>query len=1222
MGKGHIPNEKLKRERELRGLSQEELAEAVGTTDKIVSRWECGESMPRPYYRQKLIELFGRNAEELGFTVPIKVPELSHPSTSPRTSTRPIHVPRSSEKIEALVPVDEQGRNDSNSTSAPTQQPITPGQENNVPVGEEDWGEAPNLEQFYGRDKELLTLERWVVDDHCRLVALLGKGGIGKTSLAVAVAIHAKEVFPLVFWRSLQNAPSLKSVLQDCIHFVSHQQRTDLPENVDDQISLLLQYFREQPCLMVLDNVEIVLQGGKGTGCYREGYDGYGRLLQRIGEAKHQSCLLLTSREKPEEVALLEGSSSPVRTYRLEGLAPIYGRAILRDKGSYGEEQAWEVLVNHYGGNPLSLKLVSQFIREVFDGNIAGFLADGEMLFSDVYTVLDQQFERLSALEQEVMYWLAIEREPVSLKAIQEDMVRPVITRVLQEALRSLRRRDLLETSQSGFALQNVVMEYVTDRFVDRVYDEITAEAMTLFENHALVKAQTKEYVRESQVRLILLPIAQRLLSAFGKDEIERAFKGILSTLRSMHSQRPNYAAGNVLNLLIHLHCDLRGYDFSHLTVRQAYLQGAVLQGVNFAQANLATSVFTDTFGSILSVAFSPNGKLLAAGTSNSEVRLWQLASSTPVQTFQEHKDWVRSVAFNVDGSTIASCSNDQTVRLWEVSSGRCLRTMQGHINRVWSVAFNPDGSTIASGGDDQLLRLWEVSSGRCLKTFQGHTHRINSVVFSPDGCTIASGSEDQTVRLWEVSSGQCLKVLQGHTGWIRSVAFSPDGSSIASGSSDQTVRLWEVSSGQCLKTLRGHAGWVYSVAFSLDSSTVASGSGDQTVRLWEVNSGQCLKVLQGHTGWVRSTAFSPDGSTVVSSSEDQTMRLWEVNSGRCLKTMWGYSKRITCVALSCNGNVIASGGDELCLWEVSSGRCLKALHGHSSWVYSVAFSPNGSAIATSSSDHTVRVWEVSSGKCFKVLQGHNKCVWSVAFSPDGKTLASGSNDQTVRVWEVSSGQCLKVLQGHIGWVYSVAFNPVGSIIASGGDDQNVRLWEVSSGRCIKTLQGHINRVWSVAFSPNGSTIASSGDDLVVRVWEVSSGQCLKELQGHTRCIRSIAFSPDGSTIVSGSEDQTVRLWDANSGQCLKVLQGHSSSVRSVVFGHSGDIVVSGSDDGTTKCWNTQTGECLKTLRRDRPYERMNITGITGVTEAQKATLKILGASEDEEGIEMRYVSA
>src|SRR6266487_420655 len=1096
MGKGHIPNEKLKRERELRGLSQEELAEAVGTTDKIVSRWECGESMPRPYYRQKLIELFGRNAEELGFTVPIKVPELSHPSTSPRTSTRPIHVPRSSEKIEALVPVDEQGRNDSNSTSAPTQQPITPGQENNVPVGEEDWGEAHNLEQFYGRDKELLTLERWVVDDHCRLVALLGKGGIGKTSLAVAVAIHAKEVFPHVFWRSLQNAPSLKSVLQDCIHFVSHQQRTDLPENVDDQISLLLQYFREQPCLMVLDNVEIVLQGGKGTGCYREGYDGYGRLLQRIGEAKHQSCLLLTSREKPEEVALLEGSSSPVRTYRLEGLAPIYGRAILRDKGSYGEEQVWEVLVNHYGGNPLSLKLVSQFIREVFDGNIAGFLADGEMLFSDVYTVLDQQFERLSALEQEVMYWLAIEREPVSLKAIQEDMVRPVITRVLQEALRSLRRRDLLETSQSGFALQNVVMEYVTDRFVDRVYDEITAEAMTLFENHALVKAQTKEYVRESQVRLILLPIAQRLLSAFGKDEIERAFKGILSTLRSMHSQRPNYAAGNVLNLLIHLHCDLRGYDFSHLTVRQAYLQGAVLQGVNFAQANLATSVFTDTFGSILSVAFSPNGKLLAAGTSNSEVRLWQLASSTPVQTFQEHKDWVRSVAFNVDGSTIASCSNDQTVRLWEVSSGRCLRTMQGHINRVWSVAFNPDGSTIASGGDDQLLRLWEVSSGRCLKTFQGHTHRINSVVFSPDGCTIASGSEDQTVRLWEVSSGQCLKVLQGHT------------------------------------------------------------------------------------GWVRSTAFSPDGSTVVSSSEDQTMRLWEVNSGRCLKTMWGYSKRITCVALSCNGNVIASGGDELCLWEVSSGRCLKALHGHSSWVYSVAFSPNGSAIATSSSDHTVRVWEVSSGKC------------------------------------------LKVLQGHIGWVYSVAFNPVGSIIASGGDDQNVRLWEVSSGRCIKTLQGHINRVWSVAFSPNGSTIASSGDDLVVRVWEVSSGQCLKELQGHTRCIRSIAFSPDGSTIVSGSEDQTVRLWDANSGQCLKVLQGHSSSVRSVVFGHSGDIVVSGSDDGTTKCWNTQTGECLKTLRRDRPYERMNITGITGVTEAQKATLKILGASEDEEGIEMRYVSA
>jgi WD40 repeat protein/transcriptional regulator with XRE-family HTH domain len=1230
-----LPNKILRRERELRGWTLQYVADQLyklcekegresNISADIVGRWERGTNIPQLHYQAKLCRLYRKSTTvELGF-VEQQVGSVLPPS-DPHASQGIPHSRVSSVVSRAF---DEQDQNSAHAQPVATQQPFILEEGNtklhefhdtspeeyglhkdrNTSTREEDWGEAPHVEQLYGRDKELLTVEQWIVDNSCRIVALLGIGGIGKTSLAMAATSHMKEAFAFVFWRSLQNAPLLKHILRDCIHLISLQRRTDLPESEDDQITLLLQYFREHRCLLVLDNVETVLQSGKGTGSYREGYEGYGRLVRRIGEAKHQSCLLLTSREKPDEVAFFEGSFSPVRSHTLEGLTSADGRAILRDKGLYGEEQDWEALVNHYGGNPLSLKLVSQFIREIFDGNIAGFLADGEMLLSDVYAVLDQQFERLSTLEQEIIYWLAIEREPVSLKMIQSNMVRPVVTRMLQEALRSLRRRDFIEISHTGFVLQNVVMEFVTDRFVDGVYEEITSEAMMLFESHPLIKAQAKEYVRESQTRLILQPVAQRLLATFGKEDVEKMFTNILTSLRSRRPQRPSYAAGNVLNLLVHGQSDLRGYDFSQLMVRQAWLQEAMLPEVNFAQADLATSVFADTFGSILSLAMSPNGNVIAAGTSNGEIWVWDGASGTPLQTFQAHTDWVRSIVFNADGSIIASSSNDQTVRLWEVDSGRCLMTLHGHINRVWSVAFSPDGTTIASGGDDQLVRVWEVSSGECLKRFQGPTHRINALVFSTDGGTIATGSEDQTVRLWDVSNGECLMTLKGHTGWIRSVAFSPDGKTIASGSSDQTVRVWKADDGQCLETLRGHTGWVYSVAFNSDGSTIVSGSADHTVRLWETRSGRCLKVLQGHSGWVRSTAYGPDGSVVVSGSEDQTVRVWEVSSGRCLRTLRGYSKRITCVSMSGNGNVLASGGDDLCVWEVKSGRCLRSLQGHSSWVYSVAFSPDGSSLATGSSDHTVRLWDVKSGQCLKVLQGHGKCVWSVAFGPDGKTIASGSNDQTVRLWDVKSGQCLKSLQGHIGWVYSVAFSPDGSTVASGGDDQTVRVWDVKSDQCLQVLQGHVNRVWSVAFSPNGETIASGGDDQTVRVWDVKSGQCLKTLQGHTGWIRSVAFSPDESVVVSGSEDRTVRVWDRNSGQCLQVLQGHRSSVWSVAFSPDGNTVISGSDDGTLKMWNMRTWECLKMLRSDRPYERMDITGVIGVTEAQKAALKTLGA--------------
>jgi len=877
-----------------------------------------------------------------------------------------------------------------------------------------DWGEAPHTEQFHGREKELAELHRWLVDDHCRLVAILGMGGMGKTSLAATLVDLVQENYDYVFWRSLHNAPPLESILQEGIQFVSDQQRTVLPAALDRQITLLIEYLRTRRCLLVLDNVESILQGGSQAGHYREGYEGYGRLLQRIGESRHQSCLLVTSREKPQEVALLEGEAVAVRSFHLAGLLPGDGRGILNDKGLQGTEHHWEVLIIHYGGNPLALKLVGQVIREVFGGSIMTFLKDGEMFFRDIRDVLEQQVERLSALEEEIIYWLAIEREATSLDDLQGDIVHPVSKGELQEALRSLQRRQLIETSATGSMLQNVIMEYLTDRLVDRVYEELRTETLVLFERHALLKAQAKDYLRESQRRLILLPLVQRLLTIFGQGALEQRLQSLLTTLRERRDQRTSYAAGNVLNVLIQVGCALRRYDFSHLVVRQAYLQGVVLQEVNFAHANLATSVFTDTFGSILAVVFSPQGDLLVAGTATGEIRFWHAASDTALQPFQGHTNGVTSVAFSPDGKTLASSSHDLTFRLWEVSSGQCLRTLQGHTDEVWSVALSPDGKTVASGSIDRTVRLWDMNSGECLKTLQSHTDEVWSVAFSPDGSTLASGSRDRMVRLWDMNSGECLKTLQGHTEAVGSVTFSPDGNTLASGSRDRTIRLWEVSSGQCLKTLQGHADQVWSMAFNPDGSTLASGSFDRTVRLWDMNSGKLLKTLQDHTAGVWSVAFSPDGSTLASGSLDRTIRLWEVSSGQCLKTLQGHTNRVG----------------------------------------SVAFSPDGKTLASGSRDQAVRLWDMNSGECLNTLQGHTSRVWSVAFSLDGSTLVSGGFDQTLRLWEVSSGQCLKTLQGHINQVRAVAFNPNGKAIAIGSDDGAIKLWDVQTSACLRTLRG------------------------------------------------------------------------------------------------------------------------------------------------------------------------
>jgi hypothetical protein len=363
---------------------------------------------------------------------------------------------------------------------------------------------------------------------------------------------------------------------------------------------------------------------------------------------------------------------------------------------------------------------------------------------------------------------------------LQENIVRSISRRELLETLRNLHRRSLLEQAENGFTLQNLVMEFLTDYLVENVCEEIetftsrgaslrlqeqgsvislTGDKISprplhspapLLNHFALLKAQAKDYVRASQRRLILRPIAGRLLGSLGQTGLEVRLRENLATLRQTGSGQPgyagtpSYAGGNILNLLLHLKSNLRGYDFSRLTVWQAYLGGMQLPEVNFTGADLAGTVFTDTFGAISSVAFSPNGKILAATTAEGQIRLWQAMDGQPLLTWEGHTNWAWSVAFSPDGQTLASGSADQTVRLWDVYTGQSLKTLSGHTNLVYSVAFSPDGRLLASGSVDETIKLWDVQTGECLKTLRPDRpyERMNIT-----GATGLTGAQKATLK-------------------------------------------------------------------------------------------------------------------------------------------------------------------------------------------------------------------------------------------------------------------------------------------------------------------------------------------------------------------------------------------------------------------------------------------------------------------------------------------
>lgn len=1099
--------------------------------------------------------------------------------------------------------------------------------------------EVPDASIFYGRREELDILKRWIIEDNCRLVALIGIGGIGKTTLSAKINKDFGKYFEYSLWFSLRNAPCPIEILTNLLQILSNGEETELGKNINLIIQKIIGYLQDKRCLLIFDNVDAVFIDGSYSGNYLEGYESYGEFFKKIGEISHQSCLLMTSREKPKEVAAIEGKELPIRSLQISHLGIPEIKEIFKVKGIIdAKDSDLKQLIDNYGGNPLYFKVIATTILDLFQGNISDFISQNTIIFGDISDLVRQQFQRLSSLEKCLLYWLAINRYPIDITEFKEDLLLQNLESInelgsinqfnLLEILESLHRRSLIEKTKdhlnnsSKFLLQPVIMEYITIDLINKVCKEILSEEISVLQSHALLKATAPDYIQEIQKRLIILPIIKHLKTTLGSQEkIESYLTNILNLFRAKFHNYTGYVAGNIINLLSNLSLKVSNKDFSNLNILQGNLQGITLNDIDFSNSNFDKTTFTETFGIVFSLAFSPDDKFLVTGGINGEVCLWNWKENKQIFKRKEHKTIVNSVAFSDDYKTIASSSRDQTVKVWDIATAKCIFTFNAPNHYpIKSLVFYSDKNWLL-GYSNKSIISWDLDTGTSEILIESESS-ISCLNISVSTGLLAFGCTNGIIYLWDLNIGKLIDSFQNNSDLILSIKITEDGDILACNLNNQTVSVWSLKNKQCLTTLKSQSYHISLIDISNSGKHIATGSGEKIVKAWDIDTGSYLQSLEGHLSEINAITFSSNNK-LATASVDRTIKIWDIRTGKCLKTLQGRADFIHSVVCSKNAQIIVSSSQHtIKFWDLQTHKTISTFFEDKHWFSSLIISSDEKMIACATignDNNIIKIWPISSlsknqvtamtnQKIYpKILQGHNDSIWSIAFSSDSTKIVSGSSDRTIKIWNSQTGECIATFEGHTRPILSVAFSPDGKKIASCGGHSIIKIWDLATGKCQQTIQE--NASYIIKFISN-DVLASGQTNGLVKLWNIHKGQCIETLGKFGQPVVSMTCSDDGQFLAYGCYNGTIYVWNINNHKSMEILseQLQFSSAWSLAFSSDSNLLVVGREQEIVQLLDIRTGQIIQSFQGDRPYERMNISGVRGLTSSTITSLQELGA--------------
>ena len=626
------------------------------------------------------------------------------------------------------------------------------------------------------------------------------------------------------------------------------------------------------------------------------------------------------------------------------------------------------------------------------------------------------------------------------------------------------------------------------------------------------------------------------------------------------------------------------------------------------AETGALRHIFGDPSKSVHSAALSPDGRTVATGASAS-IDLWRADTGEHIRTLvgdmrsRRHGREVYSLAYSPDGKLLASVSDQYDVRIWNAETGAQLHYIKG-IASGGVLLFSPDSQTLVCSGYTRShvnwpLRIVDPQKGAVIRSIYGHTRTIHAAAFSPDGKKLVSGGDDASIRIWDAVTGAPLRMIGKGEDHLYQTAYSPDSKTliqIASGAGDlyadhiELIRILDSESGALIQTIVGpdqKTNYIIHALYSPNSDEFASRQDDYSIWIFSMRERKALRIIKDQKYGVSTISYSPDGKILASGSYAGPIQLWNPDTGENIRTLHGHTGSVGFIVFSRDGRYIASAGrytGNVRIWDVETGENIQTLEGHGKYAYAAGFSADGKHVVTGSDDDILRIWNVNTGAQEQAIDGSEKSIATFAYSPDRKEISVAHNDGDIKIWSIEKETFVQTLKGHTRYIESLTYSPDGRLLVSGSMDNTARIWDLDTGKTLHTLE-HDGWVDHIDFFPDKDTIATHGTSSVVSLWSAETGEFLRTIPETLQDVHALAYSPDGEIIASHSYKWrlwmggTIDIWSADDGKRLRTIRGHTEGVRSIAFSPDGKQVASGGYHGGIRIWDASAGKLLQTIR-------------------------------------------